>query len=248
MHYPRPAGEFRSPTVADGGYRCVSCGHRTAVTTGTIFDHRRTPLTVWFEACWMFASAKDRISTLNLPRSLEIGSYPTTGWKTLVGVAVEINEPPGFGQARMASLAHGSATSLDQRGHPTDPGQQLTWVTATRAGDPLIIRLVAVGEHLNTSVAGPAIGNHPCATASWSPAPSRSRRRPQRQEDVAIRQPSTGHARLDHGEHPDLHNSAQLNSPKRRNRFTSTSTSTSRRPAACAAPSRTSTSRRREVW
>src|SRR5450756_2811608 len=34
--------------VADGRYKCVACGGRTSVTAGTLFDRRRTPLTVWF--------------------------------------------------------------------------------------------------------------------------------------------------------------------------------------------------------
>ncbi len=63
--------------VADGRYKCVACGKRTSVTAGTLFDRRRTPLTVWFEACWLFASGKDGMSALSLQRSLEIGSYAT---------------------------------------------------------------------------------------------------------------------------------------------------------------------------
>ncbi len=47
------------------------------MTAGTLFDRRRTPLTVWFEACWLFASGKDAMSALSLQRSLEIGSYAT---------------------------------------------------------------------------------------------------------------------------------------------------------------------------
>jgi hypothetical protein len=39
---------------------------------GTIFDRTRTPLTVWFTACWLFATQKDGISTQGLQRSLEI--------------------------------------------------------------------------------------------------------------------------------------------------------------------------------
>ena len=120
-----------------------------------MFDRRRTPLTVWFEACWMFASQKDGLSALSLQRGLEIGSYPTAwamlhrlrsvlvrpgrdrltgqvevdetyiggeepglrggrakGKKALVGVAVELKEPRGYGRARMAILADGSARSL----------------------------------------------------------------------------------------------------------------------------------------
>jgi len=68
--------------VADGRYKCSSCTKRTAVTAGTLFDRRRTPLTVWFEACWEFATAKDGISALNLQRKLEVGSY-ATAWAML---------------------------------------------------------------------------------------------------------------------------------------------------------------------
>jgi len=68
--------------VADGRYKCAACGKRTSVTAGTLFDRRRTPLTVWFTACWMFATAKDGISALSLQRSLEIGSY-ATAWAML---------------------------------------------------------------------------------------------------------------------------------------------------------------------
>ena len=68
--------------VADGRYKCGACGNRTTVTAGTLFDRRRTPLTVWFTACWMFAAQKDGVSALSLQRSLEIGSYPTA-WAML---------------------------------------------------------------------------------------------------------------------------------------------------------------------
>ena len=84
MHYPRSTGEFQSwfgsdgdcldyldwmrwpqgfvcPRCenhggwrrADGSYKCASCKKETAVT---LFDRRRSPLTVWFAVCWAFAS------------------------------------------------------------------------------------------------------------------------------------------------------------------------------------------------
>jgi len=39
-------------------------------------------LTVWFNACWLFASQKDGVSALSLKRTLEIGSYQTA-WAML---------------------------------------------------------------------------------------------------------------------------------------------------------------------
>ena len=68
--------------LGDGRFECSGCGRRTSVTAGTIFDRTRTPLTVWFTACWQFAAAKDGISALSLQRSLEIGSHQTA-WAVL---------------------------------------------------------------------------------------------------------------------------------------------------------------------
>lgn len=68
--------------IADGRLKCSACRRRTSATAGTIFDKTRTPLTVWFAACWLFATQKDGISALSLKRSLEIGSYQTA-WAML---------------------------------------------------------------------------------------------------------------------------------------------------------------------
>ena len=73
------AGAWR---LGDGRYECAGCHGRTSVTAGTIFDRTRTPLTVWFTACWLFATAKDGISALSLQQALEIGSYQTA-WAML---------------------------------------------------------------------------------------------------------------------------------------------------------------------
>ena len=73
------AGGWR---LGDGRWRCRACGSSVSVTAGTIFDRTRTPLTVWFAACWAFATAKDGVSALSLQRTLEIGSYQTA-WALL---------------------------------------------------------------------------------------------------------------------------------------------------------------------
>ena len=68
--------------LCDGRFMCSGCGGRISVTAGTIFDRTRTPLTVWFTACWLFATGKDGIAALSLKRTLEIGSYQTA-WAML---------------------------------------------------------------------------------------------------------------------------------------------------------------------
>ena len=146
------AGGWR---LGDGRFMCTGCGDRTSTTAGTIFDRTRTPLTVWFNACWLFATQKDGVSALSLHRLLEFGSYQTAwamlhrlrsvlvrpgrelltgkvemdetfiggieaglkggrarGKKSLVGVAVELKAPKGYGRCRMALLADASAACL----------------------------------------------------------------------------------------------------------------------------------------
>jgi len=68
--------------VSDGSFKCARCKAQTAVTAGTLFDRRRTPLTVWFQVCWEFATAKDGVSALAVKRTLQIGSYQTA-WAML---------------------------------------------------------------------------------------------------------------------------------------------------------------------
>jgi transposase-like protein len=75
-------GHGRGWRLGDGRIMCAACGRRTSVTAGTIFDKTRTPLTVWFAACWSFATAKDGISALGLQKALEIGSLQTA-WAML---------------------------------------------------------------------------------------------------------------------------------------------------------------------
>ena len=148
-------GQAGGWALGDGRFRCMTCRSCTSATAGTIFDWTRTPLTVWFMACWLFATQKDGVSAQSLQRELKISSYQTAwamlhrlrsvlvrpgrerlsgrvevdetyiggeepglrggrakGKKTLVGIAVEVREPKGFGRCRMRVLADMSAASL----------------------------------------------------------------------------------------------------------------------------------------
>ena len=75
--------------ASDGRYECSDrdCRCRTSVTAGTIFERTRTPLTVWFQAAWLFATSKDGVSALALKRQLAIGSYQTA-WAMLAKLRV----------------------------------------------------------------------------------------------------------------------------------------------------------------
>ena len=99
------AGGWR---LGDGRIKCGGCGARASLTAGTIFDKTRTPLTVWFHACWLFATAKDGISAQHLQRSLEIGSYQTA-WAMLHRLRQVLVRP---GRDRLAGVVEVDETYI----------------------------------------------------------------------------------------------------------------------------------------
>ena len=60
---------------------CRRCRHQSSVTTGTILEKTRTPLTTWFEAAWLVTTAKSGLSAKTLERTLGV-SY-RTAWMML---------------------------------------------------------------------------------------------------------------------------------------------------------------------
>jgi hypothetical protein len=144
VHYPRSFGEFQSwfgrdedcldylewlrwPDgfvcsacgasgwrLGDGRFMCAGCGFRSSVTAGTLFDRSRTPLTVWFYACWTFAISKDGVSASSLQRQLGFGSYQTA-WALLQRLRAVLVRP---GRERLSGRVEVDETYL---GGPT-PG------------------------------------------------------------------------------------------------------------------------------
>lgn len=120
--------------LGDGRFECSRCAARTSVTAGTIFDRTRTPLTVWFTACWLFASGKDGISALSLKRTLEIGSYQTA-WAMLHRVRSVLVRP---GRDRLAGTVEVDETYI---------GGQEPGLRGGRARGKKILTGIAVEVH-----------------------------------------------------------------------------------------------------
>jgi len=64
-----------------GRLLCRHCRHQSSVTSGTILQKTRTPLTTWFEAAWLLTTAKNGLSAKTLERTLGV-SY-RTAWTML---------------------------------------------------------------------------------------------------------------------------------------------------------------------
>jgi transposase-like protein len=104
------------------------------VTAGTIFDRTRTPLTVWFTACWLFASGKDGISALSLQRTLEVGSYQTA-WAMLHRLRSALVRP---GRERLAGVVEVDETYIGGE----EPG-----LRGGRARGKKVLTAIAVEVH-----------------------------------------------------------------------------------------------------
>jgi hypothetical protein len=58
--------------------QCRACRHQTSLTAGTVFHATKLPLTTWFLAMWLVATAKNGISSVELGRRL--GIKQTNAW------------------------------------------------------------------------------------------------------------------------------------------------------------------------
>ena len=68
--------------MANGRWACAGCRAQISVTTGTVFQDSKLPLTLWFRAMWQVTSQKNGVSALGLQRVLGLGSYKTA-WTVL---------------------------------------------------------------------------------------------------------------------------------------------------------------------
>ena len=57
-------------------YQCHACHRQTSLTSGSLFDSTKLPLTVWFLAIYLISQAKTGLAALDLKRLVGV-SYPT---------------------------------------------------------------------------------------------------------------------------------------------------------------------------
>jgi predicted RNA-binding Zn-ribbon protein involved in translation (DUF1610 family) len=101
-------GHERVWRLGDGRLMCGGCGGRPSVTAGTIFERTRTPLTVWFAACWLFASTRRAGSQIRHPGRR----------------AEPLARAPGgpAGSERRTGRGHGRPSLGQQHPRPLGPG------------------------------------------------------------------------------------------------------------------------------
>jgi transposase-like protein/DNA-directed RNA polymerase subunit RPC12/RpoP len=68
--------------IRAGLYVCAECNKQFTSTIGTIFEDSHIPLRKWLIAWYMLCSSKKGISSLQLQRNLDLGSYRTALFMT----------------------------------------------------------------------------------------------------------------------------------------------------------------------
>jgi hypothetical protein len=83
--------------------QCRACRHQVSLTAGTIFHATKLPLTSWFLAIWLVATAKNGISSVELGRRL--GIKQTNAWalkqKSMQVMAAREGKTPLKGRVEM---------------------------------------------------------------------------------------------------------------------------------------------------
>jgi transposase-like protein len=120
-------------------FQCQGCRHQTSVTAGSMMEHTKLPLTIWFLAIYLLSQAKTGLSALSLKRQLGV-SYPSA-WLMHHKISQAMTEhdaihqlngvvqmddaylggeraggKPGRGSENKVPFV--AAVSLDERGHP----------------------------------------------------------------------------------------------------------------------------------
>lgn len=67
----------KKTAIRAGVYKCSACLKQFTVTVGTVFEDSKIPLRKWLIAWYLLCSSKKGISSLQLQRNLELGSYRT---------------------------------------------------------------------------------------------------------------------------------------------------------------------------
>jgi transposase-like protein len=120
-------------------FQCTGCRHQTSLTSGSLMEHTKLPLTTWFLAIYLISQAKTGLSALALKRQLGV-SYPTA-WllhhkinhamaeqdrSDLLGGTVQLDDAYLGGERAGGKVGRGSenkvpfvaAVSVNAQGHP----------------------------------------------------------------------------------------------------------------------------------
>jgi len=124
-------------------YQCHRCHHQTSVTSGTIFEHTKLPLTTWFLGMYLLTQSKNGISALQMKRQLGIGY--NAAWRMkhkLLQVMKERDDSqPLSGHVQMDDVYWGGERHGGKRGRgAADKTPFVAAVQTNQMGHPIAMR------------------------------------------------------------------------------------------------------------
>lgn len=138
-------------------YQCHHCHHQTSLTSGTIFEYTKLPLTVWFLGMYILTQPKSGVSALEMKRQLGI-SYKAA-WRMkhkLMQVMKERDDDqPLSGIIQLDDAYWGGERSGGKRGRGA-PGKTpfVAAVATNEDGHPIAMRLTKVKGFQKEEIAG----------------------------------------------------------------------------------------------
>ena len=137
-------------------WECFVCGYQSSVTVGTVFEHTKLPLSVWFLAIYLMTQSKNAVSALELRRQLGV-SYKTA-WliKHKLLETMRLREQPRRLHGRVeiddaylggerAGHAYGGRGALDKTAF-------VAAVQTNELGRPRFMRLTPVAGFTNEAI------------------------------------------------------------------------------------------------
>lgn len=118
---------------------CGACRKQSSVTSGTLFDKTRTPLSVWFRAAWVMTTETYGVSARNLQRTLGMGSYQTA-WMMLHRYRRAMVMPdrrPLEGVVEVDQMTVGGKNKKGKRGRAKDDNRAIVFAMAENPGESL---------------------------------------------------------------------------------------------------------------
>ena len=90
-------------------WECLGCGYQCSSIVGTVFEHTKLPLSIWFLAIYLLTQSKNAVSALELKRQLGV-SYKTA-WliKHKLLQTMLLREEPAHVKIVVASLMQPTA-------------------------------------------------------------------------------------------------------------------------------------------
>lgn len=136
-------------------FQCTQCKYQCSLTSGTIFDSSKLPLTTWFLAIYLITQAKEGMSALSLRRFLGISVNAAFKMKQKLQHVMKSadDQLPLDGFVELDDVYWGGKRSGGKRGRGA-PGKTpfLAAVSRNEEGNPIHMRMTKIAAFNKTNV------------------------------------------------------------------------------------------------